>query len=108
MSQLEVFSISPVKNSERETIPKIHCYEFRTLLQAKHRQLRDDVIRESRELQNIEAALARIGDGSYGICIDCRGETGRARLKVDPTARRCLPCEGLVLPVLPINEHSEQ
>ena len=91
-----------------ETIPKLHCYEFRTLLEAKHRQLLGDVNRESRELQNIEAALARLGDGSYGICIDCSGETGRARLKADPTARRCLACEGSVSPVLPINELSEQ
>ena len=57
------------------------------------------VIRESQELQEIEAALARIRDGSYGICIDCGGEIVRARLKADPAAMRCLPCE---IPVLPI------
>jgi RNA polymerase-binding protein DksA len=51
------------------------------------------VIRESRELQDIEAALARIADGSYGVCIDCGEEIGRARLKAYPTARRCLPCQ---------------
>jgi DnaK suppressor protein len=51
------------------------------------------VIRESQELQDIEAALARIGDGSYGICTDCSGEIGRARLKASPTAERCLPCQ---------------
>ena len=51
------------------------------------------VIRESQELQDIEAALTRIGDHSYGICIDCGGEIGRARLKAYPTAKRCLPCQ---------------
>ncbi len=51
------------------------------------------VIRESQELQDIEAALARIGDGSYGSCIDCGREIGRARLQASPTARRCLPCQ---------------
>jgi DnaK suppressor protein len=51
------------------------------------------VMRESQELQDIEAALARIGDGSYGNCIDCGGEIGRARLKAYPTAERCLPCQ---------------
>ncbi len=59
------------------------------------------VIRESHELQDIEAALARIGDGSYGICIDCGGEIGRARLKADPRAKRCLACQIRVLPILP-------
>jgi RNA polymerase-binding protein DksA len=50
-------------------------------------------IRESQELQDIEAALARIGDGSYGICSDCENEIGRARLKAYPTAKRCLHCQ---------------
>ena len=59
------------------------------------------VIRESHELQDIEAALARIGDGSYGICIECGEEIGRARLKADPTAKRCLACQIRVLPILP-------
>jgi DnaK suppressor protein len=62
------------------------------------------VIGESRELQDIEAALARIADGSYGICIDCGGEIGRARLKADPTAKRCVPCQILVLPILLTSE----
>lgn len=51
------------------------------------------VIRESRELQNIEAALARIDDGSYGICADCGDEIARARLKAYPMATRCVPCQ---------------
>lgn len=51
------------------------------------------VIRESWELQEIEAALARIDDGSYGICTDCGEEIGMARLKASPAARRCLPCQ---------------
>jgi DnaK suppressor protein len=51
------------------------------------------VIRESRELQAIEAALGRIAEGSYGICADCGEGIGRARLKANPTANRCLPCQ---------------
>jgi RNA polymerase-binding transcription factor DksA len=83
------------------TVPHLHCYEFRTLLQAQRRQLleqmRDESSgRESRELQDIDVALARIADGSYGACIDCGGEIGRARLKADPTLKRCLPCQTLV------------
>jgi DnaK suppressor protein len=51
------------------------------------------VIRESAELQNIEAALARIAGGSYGVCAGCDGEISRARLKAYPMATRCLPCQ---------------
>ena len=38
------------------------------------------VIRESQELQDIEAALARIAEGSYGICTECGDEIGRAHV----------------------------
>ena len=51
------------------------------------------VIRESQELQEIEAALARIADGSYGSCADCGAEIARARLKAYPMATRCLRCQ---------------
>ena len=51
------------------------------------------VIRESQELQSIEAALERIADGSYGICSDCEGEIARPRLKAYPRATRCLACQ---------------
>lgn len=50
-------------------------------------------MRENQELQEIEAALARIADGSYGNCCDCGDEIGQARLKANPAARRCLPCQ---------------
>lgn len=51
------------------------------------------LIRDSQELQDIEAALARIADGSYGTCADCGSEIGRARLKAYPTAKCCLQCQ---------------
>ena len=51
------------------------------------------VIRESQELQIIDAALARIADGSYGSCADCGGAIAQARLKAYPMATRCLPCQ---------------
>lgn len=57
------------------------------------------VIRENRELRDIEFALARIRDGIYGICFDCDGEISRTRLKAEPTAKRCLSCQVQVLPV---------
>lgn len=51
------------------------------------------VMRDNQELQEIEAALARIADGSYGSCYDCGENIDRARLKATPEARRCLPCQ---------------
>lgn len=38
----------------------------------------------------IEAALARIEDGTYGRCIDCGKEIPEGRLEIKPEAARCL------------------
>jgi len=45
------------------------------------------------ELAEIDAALSRVADGSYGWCIDCGGPIGRPRLLVHPMAVRCAPCQ---------------
>ena len=45
------------------------------------------------ELAEIDAALARVADGSYGWCIDCGSPIGRPRLLVHPMAVRCAPCQ---------------
>ena len=51
------------------------------------------VMRESQELRDIEAALARMDEGSYGGCADCGDEIGRARLLAYPAAMRCVSCQ---------------
>ena len=38
----------------------------------------------------VEAALARIEDGSYGTCVDCGQPIPDARLEVRPEAARCV------------------
>lgn len=40
-----------------------------------------------------KAALARIADGTYGICVDCGGRIPDERLMVIPYASRCTPCQ---------------
>ena len=49
--------------------------------------------RDLDELRAIEDALARIADGSYGTCAKCGHEIEPARLKVQPTAMRCIHCQ---------------
>jgi DnaK suppressor protein len=51
------------------------------------------VTRDIQELQEIEAALARIEDGSYGTCRDCGEPIGWPRLNAQPTAMRCIACQ---------------
>lgn len=49
--------------------------------------------RETAELAAIDAALARIEAGSYGLCTDCRATIPTARLKASPEAWRCIACQ---------------
>jgi DnaK suppressor protein len=42
----------------------------------------------------IEAALARMGDGSYGICEQCAAPIRVERLVAIPHARYCVACQG--------------
>lgn len=46
------------------------------------------------ELAEIDAALARIRDGRYGVCQSCGGPMGLQRLRAIPEARYCLACSG--------------
>ncbi len=48
--------------------------------------------RERAELAEIDAALQRIEDGTFGICQDCGIPIERGRLRALPEARLCLGC----------------
>jgi hypothetical protein len=45
------------------------------------------------ELQAVEAALARLRDGTFGRCVDCGSSIGDLRLRAHPTSLRCLECQ---------------
>jgi DnaK suppressor protein len=49
--------------------------------------------RHIREIREIEAAKARIDDGSYAICVECGRDIGFERLLAQPTALRCVDCQ---------------
>ena len=46
-----------------------------------------------KELTEVDAALARLRDGSYGVCVDCGETIAAARLAAYPTATRCVECQ---------------
>ncbi|MGN6575863.1 MAG: TraR/DksA family transcriptional regulator [Nocardioides sp.] len=43
-------------------------------------------------LAEIDAALARIEEGSYGVCESCGQPIAPARLEARPVARTCITC----------------
>ena len=47
-------------------------------------------LRES--LDEVEHALAKVDDGTYGVCESCGNEIAPARLEAKPAARLCINC----------------
>lgn len=48
---------------------------------------------EKRELDEVSAALRRLGAGAYGVCVTCREPITVARLRAVPAARFCVRCQ---------------
>jgi DnaK suppressor protein len=48
---------------------------------------------EARELNQIERALARMKQGTYGICEVCQGKIPVARLNALPYSTTCIECQ---------------
>ena len=48
--------------------------------------------RREGELTLITAALKRIDERDYGLCVVCDGPIAAGRLEVNPTATRCIRC----------------
>lgn len=53
-----------------------------------------EMLRDQEELTDIAAARERLAAGTYGECVDCGQDIAFERLRAQPTARRCLLCQG--------------
>jgi len=49
--------------------------------------------RDSNMLRQIRRALARIADGSYGICLHCEEDISPKRVNAVPWAAYCIKCQ---------------
>src|SRR5215469_17712081 len=62
--------------------------------QAAERELATrNIDRNSTLVRRLRAALDRIEDGSYGICLDCGDEIAPKRLQAIPWAELCIQCQ---------------
>jgi DnaK suppressor protein len=46
------------------------------------------------QLEAVERALAKLDDGTYGLCESCGRRIDRARLEALPHAPYCMDCQG--------------
>jgi DnaK suppressor protein len=72
------------------TVPDIGDLSVATLLADVDQA---ELSRDVTELREVEAALTRLADGAYGICVDCGADVGFERLRAEPAAARCVECQ---------------
>jgi RNA polymerase-binding transcription factor DksA len=44
--------------------------------------------------RKVSAALRRMDEGTYGLCVDCAKPVPEGRLEARPDAARCVACQG--------------
>lgn len=49
--------------------------------------------KDRKSLYELEDAMKRIEDGTFGVCLDCKALIAKTRLKVVPQARLCIKCQ---------------
>ena len=49
--------------------------------------------REQKLLKKIDEAIARIDEGTYGVCESCGGQIGLKRLEARPVTTLCIECK---------------
>lgn len=82
----EVVAASAFSNADDEHDPEGATIAFeRSQIGALVRQVRH-------HLAELDAALARVGAGTYGACEACGSAIGDARLDALPAARLCIRC----------------
>ena len=61
-------------------------------------QQRDLALRDRsiRQLELVDAALARLEDGTFGTCLRCGKPIAPARLEALPWAAHCIECQAIV------------
>ena len=71
--------------------------EFDRLQQQLNREVAiRNLDRESKLLKDVQAAISRMDDESFGICLRCDEEIPEKRLKALPWAAYCVPCQETV------------
>ena len=82
---------NPLESGEEATPFPTHIAD---IADVENRLDRDSYLinQYTRELKDIDAALRKIVEKTYGICEDCGNNIGKERLKAIPYARYCKSC----------------
>ncbi len=82
----ETVAASLDSNADDEHDPEGHTIAF------ERSQVTSLARRLEQHLAEVDAALARLDDGTYGVCQGCGEPIDPARLEARPAARECIAC----------------
>ena len=71
----------------------MHYYHYLTLEQRE--ALEQRLRATSQDERHLQAALQRLRQPDYGVCIECRNDIAFVRLQQDPDALHCGDCARL-------------
>ena len=85
-------------SSRRKSGDSIHIHQVADPADMTQESADRDVMvqildRESTLVRRLRTAIARINDGSYGLCLKCEEKIAPARLRAIPWAELCLRCQ---------------
>jgi len=90
MEQLDIENkkVLPAGNTGRDKADLAYDYAYRGRQEAKVNRLES-------QITEVDKALKRIKDGSYGICTNCGEAINPERLEALPFAEFCINCQRL-------------
>jgi len=97
VSEIKHISEDTLKKSQRDAAGDISGYTYHMAdiaTDTYDREFSMGIASNERKLiYDIDDALKKIEEGSYGICEDCKNLIAKTRLKAIPYARLCLKCQ---------------
>ena len=97
MDDLKHISDDTLRKSQKEASGDISGYTYHMADVASDNYDREFSLglasNERKSLYELDDALKRIEDGTFGICDGCKGIITKIRLKAVPSARLCIKCQ---------------
>lgn len=97
LGDLEHISEDTLRKSQKEASGDISGYAFHMADVATDNYDREFSLGlasgERKSLYELDDALKRIEEGTFGICDDCKSTITKIRLRAVPSARLCIKCQ---------------
>ncbi|MGF1642705.1 MAG: TraR/DksA family transcriptional regulator [Thiotrichales bacterium] len=77
----------------RQLAGEVHDMEDLALAHRLTEMNHSEINRHRHQVDEVNAAFRRIAEGTIGQCVECGKPIGFPRLKVNPTANRCIRCQ---------------